>query len=68
MTKAAMQAGQILKHFALVGDVFHLTRITHYAASIMGKGAYNIGHAHTPGWAALDFREEGIDRAVPGGV
>lgn len=67
-TKAAMQAGQFMKHVSLLGDFFHLNRITHYAASIMGKGAYKFGQAHTPGWAALDFREEGVDKAVERGV
>lgn len=66
--RAALQAGQFLKHVSLVGDFFHLNRVTHYAASVMGKGAYNFGRAHTPGWAALDFREEGIDKAVQNGV
>lgn len=71
-TKAAMQAGQFLKHTALLGDFFHLFRITHYAASIFGHKAYTQAGvkqgAHTPGWAALNFREEGIEEAVKNGV
>lgn len=67
VTKAAMQAGQFLKHTALLGDFFHLTRITHYAGSIFGKGAYKFG-SHIPGWAALDYRPEDLNTAVERGV
>ncbi len=67
-TRAALQAGQYLKHVALVGDIFHLARVTYYGASIIGKKALNAYSAHTPGWAALDFREEGLDKALEHGV
>lgn len=59
LTRGALSAGQFLKHTVLVGDLFHLGRVLYYGASISGRGA-----RWRPGWAALDFKEADLPRAV----
>jgi hypothetical protein len=63
ITRSALEAGQYLKHTVLLGDVFHLGRVTYYAASILGRKT-----AYLPGWAATSIREEDIPRAVKAGT
>jgi hypothetical protein len=58
-TRAALEAGQFLKHTVLAGDLFHLGRVAYYGLSISGKNA-----KWRPGWAALDFREKDLPQAV----
>jgi hypothetical protein len=67
VARAALQWGQTLKHIALVGDFFHFMRVKYYAASISGPKMLGVW-AHVPGWAALDFRESGLDLALQRGV
>ena len=57
--KAALASQQFLKHTVLAGDLFHYARVGYYARSIAGKNA-----KWRPGWAALDFREADLPKAV----
>ncbi len=63
VTRSMLEAGQFLKHSVLLGDIFHLGRVTYYAASILGRKT-----AYLPGWAATSIREEDIPRAVKSGI
>ena len=63
VTRVALETSQFLKHTVLMGDLFHLGRVGYYAASITGKNT-----RYRPGWAALNFREEDIPKAVAKGV
>jgi len=63
-TRAALEAGQFLKHTVLMGDFFHLGRVAYYAQSLAGM---NFPRFKT-GFAAVDFREEDLDRAVKSGI
>jgi hypothetical protein len=58
-TRGALNASQFLKHTVLLGDLFHLGRVLYYGASISG-----FESRWRPGWAALDFRESDLPRAV----
>ena len=58
-TRAALNTSQFLKHTVLLGDLFHLGRVVYYGASISG-----LQSRWRPGWAALDFREADLPRAV----
>lgn len=59
VTRAALNTSQFLKHTVLLGDLFHLGRVLYYGASIAGTQS-----RWRPGWAALDFREADLPRAV----
>ena len=63
LTRAALEAGQFLKHTVLLGDLFHLMRVSYYATSIAGWKPH-----FTPGWAALDFRKKDLDVALAKGL
>ena len=63
ISRALLTTSQFLKHTVLLGDLFHLGRVGYYAASITGKNTFV-----RPGWAALDFREEDIPKAVERGL
>jgi hypothetical protein len=68
--RVAVQVSQMLKHVALGGDFFHLSRLTWYGGSLMGRKGLNFwkGANHLPGWAALDIEERDIPQAVKSGV
>jgi len=66
VAKGALQAGQALKHVALVGDIFHLARVTYYGASIIGRKAF-APSAHSDGWATLDIHEADLKTAFEKG-
>ena len=57
--RAALNTSQFLKHTVLLGDLFHWGRVVYYGASISG-----LQSRWRPGWAALDFREADLPRAV----
>jgi hypothetical protein len=59
----ALAVSQYLKHSVLMGDFFHLARVSYYAAAISGRQARMM-----PGWAALHIRESEIPVAVRKGV
>lgn len=54
---------QGIKHALLVGDLFHLGRITYYAASLM-RGNFGF----KGGWSALEFQDRDIGTAVSKGL
>lgn len=62
-TAFALQWGQMLKHTILIGDLFHLGKVSQFALSIMGRKAGWRG-----GLTALEFRTEDMQRAVDRGV
>jgi hypothetical protein len=62
-TRVLLELEQRLKHTLLVGDFFHLGRLSYYAASIMGRKAGFKG-----GLSAIDFREADLPRAVKQGL
>ncbi len=63
VSRAALNAGQFLKHTVLLGDVFHLSRLMYYSLAVSGVKA----NART-GFAALEMREKDIPRAVEKGI
>ena len=66
----AVKTSQALKHVALVGDVFHLARLSWYNAAINGRKGMNMwrGAHFIPGWAALDFDEKDLPAAQASGL
>jgi hypothetical protein len=63
-TRAALGLSQFLKHTALVGDLFHASRVALYSRAIMGLGV----DSYAPGWAALEFSPKNLEAAVRSGA
>lgn len=61
--RIALEAAQRLKHTLLLGDFFHLGRLTHYAYAIMGRKAGYLG-----GLSAMELSEPALQRAVQSGL
>ncbi len=59
----ALEWGQKFKHAILIGDFFHLARLTYYGTSILGRRMGWKG-----GLSVLEFRPEDMDKAVERGI
>lgn len=66
----ALKANQTLKHVALVGDIFHLGRLSWYSGAINRAKGLNLwrGANHVPGWAALEFDAKDLPAAKQAGI
>lgn len=64
-TRNLLYATQLIKHTLLVGDFFHLGRMTYYGTSIIGLQTYELGQK---GVSVLDWAERDIPEAVRKGL
>ena len=58
-----LAVSQYMKHTVLLGDFFHLARVSYYAGAISGAKARMV-----PAWAALHIRESDIPYSVKKGI